>query len=170
MTDLKLVLGDITKQEVDAIVNAANAQLLPGGGVCGAIHAAGGAEIAKACQSLAPIQTGQAVATTAGHLPARWVIHAVGPIWEGGQAGEAEALASAYQAALAVADSLGARTVAFPAISCGIYGYPVQQAAQIAWHSLSQGAQTCHRVEEIRIVLFDPPMLETFRLASSIES
>src|SRR4029077_16455586 len=123
-----VVLGDLTVQHVDAIVNAANESLLGGGGVDGAIHRAGGPEIGVACRELHGCATGDAKATTAGRLPAHWVVHAVGPVWRGGGAGEQELLASAHRRALEVASSLGARTIAFPAISCGIYGFPAELA------------------------------------------
>jgi O-acetyl-ADP-ribose deacetylase (regulator of RNase III) len=129
---IELVVGDLTEQEVDAIVNAANESLLGGGGVDGAIHRAGGPEILAESSRLGGCATGDAKATTAGRLPARWVIHAVGPVWRGGENGEPELLASAHRRALEVARELGARTVAFPAISCGVYGYPPEHAAPVA--------------------------------------
>ena len=129
---IEFVVGDLTEQHVDAIVNAANTSLLGGGGVDGAIHRTGGPQILAECRLLGGCETGDAKATTAGRLPARWVIHAVGPVWQGGEAGEAELLASAHRRSLEVARELGARTVAFPAISCGIYGYPPELAAPVA--------------------------------------
>jgi len=151
--------GDITEQHVDAIVNAAAPHLLGGGGVDGAIHAAGGPEILEACRALGGCATGDAKATTAGRLPAHWVIHTVGPVWHGGDAGEPELLASCHRRSLEVARELGARSVAFPAISCGIYGYPVERAAETA-------VGTVRELEEgfdvIRFVLFGDRTYEAF--------
>src|SRR5437762_9198210 len=129
---IELVVGDLTEQEVDAIVNAANESLLGGGGVDRAIHRAGGPEILGESSRLGGCATGDAKATRAGRLPARWVVHAVGPIWRGGEQGETELLASAHRRALEVARDIGARTVALPAISCGVYGYPPEPAAPVA--------------------------------------
>jgi O-acetyl-ADP-ribose deacetylase len=158
---LEVVRGDITQESVDAIVNAANRQLAPGGGVCGAIHRAAGPRLAEACAALAPCGNGDAVDTGAFDLQPRirWVIHAVGPVWQSGHQGEPEQLASCYRRILAVADEVGARTVAIPAISTGIYGYPLEDAAQIAVDSLlatADGPGTA--VEEVRLVAFDPEM------------
>lgn len=133
---LRMVDGDITSLEVDAIVNAANTRLAPGGGVCGAIHRAAGPELARACRDIGGCATGDAVATPGFALPASWVIHAVGPVWQGGHADEAELLASAYRRSIEVAREVGARTVAFPAISTGIYGYPKEEAAHVAVSTL----------------------------------
>ena len=125
-------LADITTLDVDAIVNAANTMLLPGGGVCGAIHRAAGWRLAAACIKVAPCPTGEARITPGFNLPARHVIHAVGPVWHGGGANEADLLASAYRSSLALARKDGLRSIAFPAISTGIYGYPLDAAARIA--------------------------------------
>jgi O-acetyl-ADP-ribose deacetylase (regulator of RNase III) len=124
--------GDITRLAVDAIVNAANEQLLPGGGVCGAIHRAAGPQLAEACRALGRCPTGAAVITPGFALPARYVIHAVGPVWHSGGQGEAELLAGAYRSSLALCREHGLRSVAFPAISTGIYGYPLDEAAQVS--------------------------------------
>ncbi|MDT0397634.1 O-acetyl-ADP-ribose deacetylase [Streptomyces edwardsiae] len=154
---LTLVQGDITGQSADAIVNAANSSLLGGGGVDGAIHRRGGPEILAECRALRAsrygkgLRTGQAVATTAGRLDARWVIHTVGPVHSAGEDRSA-LLASCYRESLRVADELGARTVAFPAVSTGVYGWPMDDAARIAVEAV-RAAGTA--VEEVRFVLFD---------------
>jgi O-acetyl-ADP-ribose deacetylase (regulator of RNase III) len=149
---ITFVVGDLTKQPVDAIVNAANAELAPGGGVCGAILRAGGEEIFEEAALLGGCPTGDARATGAGRLPARYVIHAVGPVWHGGGVGEAELLASAYRRSLEVAEELGCRTVAFPALSTGIYGYPLEEAARVSVTAVRPFAE---RFDEIRFVFLD---------------
>ncbi|MDQ3898842.1 MAG: O-acetyl-ADP-ribose deacetylase [Actinomycetota bacterium] len=149
---LEVVRGDITAEAVDAVVNAANTSLLGGGGVDGAIHRAAGSELVEACRPLGGCRTGDAKATPGFRLPARWVIHTVGPVWRGGGAGEAELLASCYRRCLEVADELGARSVAFPAISTGIYGYPADDAATIAVDTIRS---TPTSVELVRLVAFD---------------
>jgi O-acetyl-ADP-ribose deacetylase (regulator of RNase III) len=150
---IEAVRGDITAEQVDAVVNAANQGLAGGGGVDGAIHrAAGHRELQEACQALGGCPTGDAKATPGFRLPARWVIHAVGPRWRGGGAGEPELLASCYRRSLEVADELGARSVAFPAISTGIYGYPPEAAARIAVETVRS---TPTQVELVKLVAFD---------------
>jgi O-acetyl-ADP-ribose deacetylase (regulator of RNase III) len=151
---VEAVLGDITAQTVDAVVNAANSSLLGGGGVDGAIHRAAGPELLDACRALGGCPTGEARATPGFGLPARWVIHTVGPVWRGGDAGEAELLASCYRRSLEVAEELGARSVAFPAISTGVYGYPADRAAAIAVDTIRSVAATTS-VELVRLVAFD---------------
>lgn len=154
-TKLVLVEGDITLQEVDALVNAANSGLRGGGGVDGAIHRAGGPSIMAACRALGGCPTGDAVVTGAGNLPARWVVHAVGPIWEGGTRGEPGQLASAYRRALEEAVKAGARTVALPSLSTGAYGYPLDLAAPLALQAVRAFlAAPGHDLREVRFVLF----------------
>jgi O-acetyl-ADP-ribose deacetylase (regulator of RNase III) len=160
---LTFVVGDLTEQRVDAIVNAANEALAPGAGVCGAIRRAGGDEIFVECAALGGCATGDAKATGAGRLPARWVVHAVGPVWRGGAHGEAELLGSAYRRALEVAASLPARSVAFPALSTGVYGYPAEQAAEVAAAAVVPLAQ---RFDEVRFVFLDDALCRTFEAAA----
>jgi O-acetyl-ADP-ribose deacetylase len=153
--------GDITRIEADAIVNAANRELAGGGGVDGAIHrAAGLAELGAACAGLGGCEPGDAKATPGFWLPARWIIHTVGPVWRGGEHGEAGVLASCYRRSLEVAGQLGARSLAFPAISTGIYGYPPQLAAEVAVATL-QSADT--EVERAILVAFDAGTLDIYR-------
>jgi O-acetyl-ADP-ribose deacetylase (regulator of RNase III) len=160
---IEAVRGDITEQAVDAIVNAANESLRGGGGVDGAIHRAGGPEILAECRRLGGCATGDAKATTAGRLPARYVIHTVGPVWRGGSEREAELLASCHRRSLEVAAGLGCRTVAFPALSTGVYGYPVGLAAPIAVAAVREALRP--PVELVRFVLFGEETLEAFRRA-----
>jgi O-acetyl-ADP-ribose deacetylase (regulator of RNase III) len=154
MPSIEVVRGDITQERVDAIVTAANQSLMGGGGVDHAVHRAAGPRLAQAGRAIGPCATGDAMATPAFDLdpPVRHVIHAVGPIWDGGGHGEAELLASCYRRALAVADELGARSIAFPAISTGIYGFPPGPAARIAVATIRA---TPTRVELVRLVAFD---------------
>ncbi|MEV0733028.1 O-acetyl-ADP-ribose deacetylase [Polymorphospora sp. NPDC050346] len=154
MTRIEVVLGDITEEDVDAVVTAANESLLGGGGVDGAIHRAAGPRLAEAGAALAPCLPGEAVATPAFDLGPRirHVIHTVGPVWEGGDHGEAELLASCYRRGLAVADEIGARSVAFPAIATGVYGFPPDRAARIAVATIRE---TATEVEQVRLVAFD---------------
>lgn len=164
-TRVEAVPGDITLESVDAIVNAANAHLAGGGGVDGAIHRAGGPAIMAACRKLGGCPTGDAKATTAGNLNAKWVIHTVGPVWRGGGHEEPTLLASAYRRSLEVAAGLGAATVAFPAISCGVYGYPLAEAARIAVETVKQFAGEDTRVRGVRFVLFGEAALAAFQEA-----
>jgi O-acetyl-ADP-ribose deacetylase len=163
---LELVQGDITRETTDAIVNAANSDLLPGGGVCGAIHRAGGPAIAEECRKLraerGPVSTGHAIATGGGRLPARYVIHAVGPVWSGGASGEPEALASAYRESIRVADDLGLKSIAFPAISTGIFGYPLGEATQVAVRTVREALPRAKNVNTVRFVVFDDAALQTY--------
>jgi len=158
---IEIVLGDITQERVDAIVTAANESLLGGGGVDGAIHRAAGPRLAEAGSAIAPCDPGDAKATPAFDLaPVRFVIHTVGPIWEGGTYGEADTLASCYRRSLEVADSLGVRSIAFPAIATSLYGFPTRDAARIARATL---AATPTTADLIRLVAFDE---ETFEALS----
>jgi O-acetyl-ADP-ribose deacetylase (regulator of RNase III) len=149
---LTLVRGDITRQDVDAIVNAANSSLMGGGGVDGAIHRAAGPELDEACRALGGCAPGDAKATPGFRLPARWIIHTVGPVYRDGRHGEEAILRSCYRRSLEVADELGARSVAFPAISTGAYRYPPREAARVAIDAL---LSTPTQVEEVRLVAFD---------------
>jgi O-acetyl-ADP-ribose deacetylase len=160
---IELVLGDITQQEVDAVVNAANPTLLGGGGVDGAIHRAGGPAILAECRCLGGCEPGDAKASGGGNLPARYVIHAVGPIWRGGGEGEAELLASCHRRAIELADELGCRSVAFPAISTGAYGYPVELAAPVAIAATIEALAAYPAVELARFVFRDEQTLAPYR-------
>ena len=165
-TLLRLVQGDITQQQVDAIVNAANSSLLGGGGVDGAIHRAGGPAILEECKQIRARQggcpTGEAVITTAGNLPAQYVIHTVGPIWRGGTTDEPTLLANCYRNSLQLAVEHGARTVAFPSVSTGVYGYPVDQAARIALGTVIEFLKQDPPLDEVRFVLFDHKTYQTY--------
>jgi len=157
---LEAVKGDITQETTDAIVNAANTALARGAGVCGAIFARAGPGLAEACAALGGCPTGDAKATPGFALSARWIVHAVGPVWHGGDSGEAETLASAYRRSLEVADELGARSIALPAISTGIYGYPLEPATKIAV-ATCRSTPTEH-IELVRFVCFDDATLATY--------
>lgn len=165
---LTLLVGDITTQAVDAIINAANSRLIGGGGVDGAIRRAGGRAIEQECAAIRASRggcpTGSAVITGAGRLPARHVIHAVGPVWLGGGQGEADLLASAYRSSLAVAAEHGVRTIAFPSISTGVYGYPVASAARVALRTVVDVLKASP-FDEVRFVLFSAADLEAYAAA-----
>lgn len=162
-TTIELVQGDITTQRVDAIVNAANSGLAGGGGVDGAIHRAGGPTIMEECRKLGGCPTGQAKITSGGNLPVRFVIHAVGPIYNNGLSGEPELLANAYRNSLEVARENGARSVAFPSLSTGAYRYPHRDAAQIALQTVAKYARSHpDAFDLVRFVLFDEKMLSIF--------
>jgi O-acetyl-ADP-ribose deacetylase (regulator of RNase III) len=167
-TALRLVQGDITVQEVDAIVNAANSSLMGGGGVDGAIHRAGGPAILEECRAIRQRQgrlpTGEAVITTAGRMPSKHVIHTVGPVWHGGGSNEDELLANAYRNSLALAGASGCRTVAFPSISTGVYSFPIERAARIALRTLIEGIPE-HDLDEVRMVLFAAADLDVYAAA-----
>lgn len=165
MAIITLHHGDITQQMVDAIVNAANTSLLGGGGVDGAIHRKAGSELTEACRRLGSCKTGQAVITPGFQLPARWVIHTVGPVWQGGGANEAAQLESCYRACFALTEKHGIQTIAFPSISTGRYRFPIELASQIALHECQQASSLFPHLTEIRIVCFDEA---TYRVYQAI--
>ncbi|MGO9088550.1 MAG: O-acetyl-ADP-ribose deacetylase [Candidatus Sulfotelmatobacter sp.] len=170
---IRLVRGDITTYPSEAIVNAANSELLPGGGVCGAIHHAGGPAIAEECRRIrserGPLPPGQAVATTAGQLNSNYVIHAVGPVWHGGNQGEAELLSSCYRESMRIADELKLHNIAFPAISTGIFGYPIEQAAWVATSTVVEHLRSAKCLVFISFVLFDRTTLRAFAMAATAQ-
>lgn len=162
---IELVQGDITKEAVDAIVNAANRTLLGGGGVDGAIHNAAGPELLKECETLGGCDTGDAKITAGYRLRAKHVIHSVGPVWRGGKRREAELLASCYSRSIDVAVKNNLRTLSFPAISCGAYGYPIDEAATVALGAVNAALEKAPEIAKVRFVLFDQKILATFRAA-----
>ncbi|MDR1667403.1 MAG: O-acetyl-ADP-ribose deacetylase [Bacteroidales bacterium] len=168
MGTIEVVKGDITRMAVDAIVNAANSSLLGGGGVDGAIHRAGGPAILDDCRKIRSRQggckTGEAVITGAGNLPAKFVVHTVGPVWNGGQSQEPQKLAACYRHSLLLAIENGCKTVAFPNISTGVYGYPKKEAATIAYRTVSDFLSEKHAIEKVIFVCFDE---ENYRLMSA---
>ncbi|HEV7499481.1 MAG TPA: O-acetyl-ADP-ribose deacetylase [Vicinamibacteria bacterium] len=165
---LEIARGDLTREDVDVIVNAANSSLLGGGGVDGAIHRAGGPRILEECRALrarrGPLPAGEAVITTGGALPARHVVHTVGPIWSGG-AEDAKTLASCYRASLLLADAAGARSLSFPSISTGAFGYPIEAAALVALRTIAEVMPALASVRLVRCVLFSDADLATYRRA-----
>jgi len=162
---IELVMGDITRQRVDAIVNAANTSLLGGGGVDGAIHRVAGPELLAACREIGGCPTGQARITPGFRLPARYVIHAVGPVWQGGDHGEDDLLASCYRTSMELAHAHGVRSIAFPSISTGIYGFPVDRAARIAVRELHQAVERFPEIKTVRMVAFGDATWEAYERA-----
>jgi O-acetyl-ADP-ribose deacetylase (regulator of RNase III) len=160
---IEIVRGDITKVDVDAIVNAANTTLLGGGGVDGAIHRAAGAELLAECRTLGGCEPGKAKITRGYRLPARFVIHTVGPIWRGGKHGEPETLADCYRNSLQLAVENGIKTIAFPAISCGAYGYPIEEAAQIAVETTRDYLAAEDKIDKVIFVLWSEDIYEAYR-------
>ena len=160
---IKIARGNITKLEIDAIVNAANTTLLGGGGVDGAIHRAAGPELLAECRTLGGCRPGEAKITRRYHLPTRFVIHTVGPVWCGGKHGEPQTLANCYRNSLQVAVENGIRTVAFPAISCGAYGYPIQKAAYIAVKTTREFLTNNDNIDNVIFVLWSEDIYETYR-------
>jgi O-acetyl-ADP-ribose deacetylase (regulator of RNase III) len=165
MTRLTACQADITTLDVDAIVNAANPELVPGGGVCGAIHRAAGPALADACRAIGPCPAGEARITPGFNLPARHVIHAVGPRWRGGRRGEADLLASTYRSAIQLAVQHGLASIAFPALGTGIYGYPVDEAVRIAVATVRAATASPSALDQVIFVCFDEAMLDRYRAA-----
>ena len=162
---IAVIAGDITQQRVDAIVNAANTTLLGGGGVDGAIHRAAGPELLAECRTLGGCPTGQAKITRGYRLPAKWVIHTVGPVWHGGNHNEDELLASCYRSCFALMEQHGIKTVAFQCISAGVYGFPMERAAQIAVRETKKFLERNQSVEKVILVCFSASALEIYKVA-----
>lgn len=166
---IELLRGDITRETTEAIVNAANSALLPGGGVCGAIHRAGGPLIARECAAYVrehgEVEPGKAAITGGGNLQARFVIHTVGPVWQGGRSGEPGALASCYRESMALADAMDLASIAFPSISTGIFGYPVVKAAPVAVNAIQEALRAAGSVRLVKFVLFDEATLHAYETA-----
>ena len=165
MGKIEIIQGDITKQAVDAIVNAANCSLLGGGGVDGAIHRAAGSELLQECRTLHGCKTGEAKITKGYRLPAKYVIHTPGPIWHGGGSGEAELLSSCYRSCLTLASENGCKTVDFPSISTGVYRFPLDKAAEIAIGTIHEFLKAHGEIERVRMVCFDVRTYECYQKA-----
>jgi O-acetyl-ADP-ribose deacetylase len=163
MGKIEIIRGDITKLDVDAIVNAANASLLGGGGVDGAIHRAAGPELLAECRTLGGCRPGESKLTRGYRLPARFVIHTVGPVWRGGKHREPEILANCYRSSLQLAVENGIKTIAFPAISCGAYGYPIPHAAQIALKTVQDFLATADEIDKVTFVLWGEDIYDAYR-------
>jgi O-acetyl-ADP-ribose deacetylase (regulator of RNase III) len=159
---IEVIQGDITRQEVDAIVNAANNSLLGGGGVDGAIHRAAGPRLLEECRTLDGCDTGEAKITAGYNLPAKWVIHTVGPVWHGGQDGEDEMLARCYRNSLRLAEERGIKTIAFPSISTGAYSFPLDRAAHIAINEVRAFLEKSDAIETVRMVCFSDEALQSY--------